>query len=199
LSFQPIRNRTLNKQQSTLRIIAGKWRGRKITFPSIDTTRPTTDRLRETAFNWLMPYIQGAKCLDAFAGSGILGFEALSRGAKHITFIDQLRSNIASIEHNAQQLNSRAAIDTHCANFFSLDLNTPFDIIFLDPPYHQDLITSAMANIKKRQWLHKNTIVYIEAEKEMLSRLPSVIEILKQKTTKRILISLGKLLDTPHG
>ena len=79
----------MHRKPGRLRIIGGYWRRRLIPVPDIPGVRPTHDRIRETLFNWLMPYIQGAHCLDLFAGSGILGFEALSRGAKHVSFVDK--------------------------------------------------------------------------------------------------------------
>ena len=90
--------------RNKVRIIAGHHRHRLIDFPSIENLRPTADRVRETLFNWLMPYIQDANCLDCFAGSGILGFEALSRGASNVTFIDGARAAIDSIRENAVKL-----------------------------------------------------------------------------------------------
>jgi len=86
------------RPERTLRIIGGRWRARKFRFPSSDI-RPTPDRVRETLFNWLQPRIEGAHCLDLFAGSGALGLEALSRGAASVLFIEQQRAAAAAIEH----------------------------------------------------------------------------------------------------
>ncbi|WP_309567556.1 16S rRNA (guanine(966)-N(2))-methyltransferase RsmD [Coxiella-like endosymbiont] len=89
------------------RIIAGKWRGRKIVFPSLPELRPTSDRIRETLFNWLSPYIKDSCCLDLFAGSGALGFEALSRGCAHVTFFDHSKKVIETLQKNAEILNTK--------------------------------------------------------------------------------------------
>ncbi|MDA0890684.1 MAG: 16S rRNA (guanine(966)-N(2))-methyltransferase RsmD, partial [Proteobacteria bacterium] len=91
-------------QRNQVRIISGVWRGRKLWFPSIDGLRPTPDRVRETLFNWLSPEIRGARCLDLFAGSGALGFEALSRGAQSCCFVDANKDACRTLEKNAQTL-----------------------------------------------------------------------------------------------
>ena len=88
------------KGTNQLRIIGGEWRGRKLRFPDVAGLRPTTDRVRETLFNWLAPVIHGARCLDLFAGSGALGLEALSRGASSVVFIDSDRRAVQSLREN---------------------------------------------------------------------------------------------------
>ena len=93
---------TYAKQQ--VRIIGGYWRGRKLKFPNCSQVRPTSDRVRETLFNWLMPYLSEALCLDLFAGSGVLGFEALSRGARHVTMVDQSKQVVDCLKYNAKLL-----------------------------------------------------------------------------------------------
>jgi 16S rRNA (guanine966-N2)-methyltransferase len=180
-----------NKKQSQLRIIAGQWRGRKITFQNIESVRPTTDRIRETVFNWLIPYIENAHCLDAFAGSGILGFEALSRGAAHITCIDQSSVNIQSILENAQRLNVTDKMTTHTQDFFTTTLHQePFDIVFIDPPYHQQLLNKALMHLMTQKWIHSNTIIYVESEKKIMAQIPTSFNVLKHKSTKTIAFSL---------
>jgi len=182
---------------SQLRIIAGKWRSRKVTFPNKEHIRPTTDRLRETLFNWLAPHIQGANCLDAFAGSGVLGLEALSRGASHVTFIDISKENIIVIAENARKLGCENEITLIPQNFFMIEnLKSPsFDIIFLDPPFHQGFIGKAIKQLEKIGGLcasklsDKVPLLYIEFsadEKVDLTHL----EIIKQKKTKHITYGL---------
>src|SRR3989338_4511193 len=100
--------------RNQLRIIGGKWRGRKLIFPDVPTLKPTPDRVRETVFNWLMHDIQDAYCLDLFAGSGALGFEALSRGATRVVMVDESPLAIAAIKENAAQLQT-TQIQTICA------------------------------------------------------------------------------------
>src|SRR6478672_9434831 len=94
----------IKKTTSELRIIGGKYRSRKISFTEEDGLRPTHNRIRETVFNWLAEYIENSVCLDAFAGSGAMGFEALSRGAKHVTFCDISKNIINTIKQNAENL-----------------------------------------------------------------------------------------------
>ncbi len=129
-------------QQQSVQIMAGKYRRRKIDFIAVDDLRPTGVRLRETLFNWLQPYIADARCLDLFAGSGILGFEAISRGAKQVTFVEknrlaanQLTSNIKKLSiDNARVCNMdfRQITEAH--------REAQYDVIFLDPPYKLRLL-----------------------------------------------------------
>jgi 16S rRNA (guanine966-N2)-methyltransferase len=128
-----------------LRIIAGKYRGRKLKSPPTLETRPTSDRLRETLFNVLAPRIKGARFLDLCAGSGAVGIEALSRGAAHVTFVDQSRRMCGLIEANLEALDvdedEVAVVSIEAAEFLQRRAKTesePFDIIFFDPPYATD-------------------------------------------------------------
>src|SRR5205085_3095301 len=123
-------------QQGSVRIIAGKWRGRKLKVPDIQDLRPTPDRVRETVFNWLAPYIQGSYCLDLFTGSGVLGFEALSRGASYVEMIDQSPEVVTLLQQELMQFeaeNARIFCKTVPHELPKAD--HMFDIVFLDPPY----------------------------------------------------------------
>lgn len=120
-----------------IRIIAGQWRGRKITFHDAEGLRPTSDRIRETLFNWLAPYIESSRCLDLFAGSGALGLEALSRGAIHVCFVDNHRLTVKNLEQNLQKLSAQQAnVYLASAQQFieEKDIHN-YDIFFIDPPY----------------------------------------------------------------
>lgn len=157
------------RSQGKVRIIGGKWRSRNVTFSEIPDLRPTADRIRETVFNWLAPYIGGANCLDLFAGSGVLGFEALSRGADYVTFVDRsdqiinaLRKNAAILEaSNVEFIRGECPPDVHLLN------NIPFDIIFLDPPFRQGLIRKAGEWLERMQIMSKKALIYIEVEKDL--------------------------------
>jgi len=180
----------LQKNTSQVRIIAGKWRSRKITFVPIKGLRPTTDAVRETLFNWLAPYIQDANCLDLFAGSGCLGFEALSRGAKHVVMVDAATQVMAMLKHNAQELNCQA-IDFYCAKIPQNINKIPtqsFDIVFLDPPFNSKLIGPVCEKLLNSNYLAKDALVYIEVEKDL--NLPAIVpqswQILRQKITGQI-------------
>jgi 16S rRNA (guanine966-N2)-methyltransferase len=162
------------RAERTLRIIAGQWRGRKFRFPPIDI-RPTPDRVRETLFNWLQTRIEGARCLDLFAGSGALGLEALSRGAAEVTFIEQERTATKAIE---ALLVEWQASEGHvlCADALGFlaarPPARPFDVVFLDPPYG----SSALAACARRLgagWLAPGARIYVErARREALPALP---------------------------
>ncbi len=127
-----------------MRVIAGKYRGRRLKSPPSDRTRPTSDRLRETLFNVLAPRIEGARFLDLCAGTGAVGIEALSRGAEHVTFVDQSRQMCALIEANVGALSVvRFDFEVVIADAFDFlrkrkNVDSPFDLIFFDPPYSAD-------------------------------------------------------------
>lgn len=149
---------------NTVRIIGGTWRSRRIQFPSTANLRPTSDRIRETVFNWLQYDIAQARCLDAFAGSGALGFEALSRGAASVTFIDPEPLVITAIKHNTTLLKAEPQIDVHCTSALDYlhQLPThPFDIVFCDPPFSLDLLTPTLEALT-HGWLKPHAHIYIE-------------------------------------
>lgn len=118
-----------------VRIIGGQWRGRKLRFPDRQGLRPTLGRVRETLFNWLAPHIQGARCLDLYAGSGALGFEALSRGAAEVTFVERDRKAAAALKANVELLHAHASVLQMPAERFLASAPEPFDLILFDPPF----------------------------------------------------------------
>ncbi|GAA0343020.1 16S rRNA (guanine(966)-N(2))-methyltransferase [Morganella psychrotolerans] len=153
--------------QGQIRIIAGLWRGRKLPVLTHDGLRPTTDRVRETLFNWLMPVINGARCLDAFAGSGALGFEALSRHAAAVTFIELNRAVATQISANARLLTcDHATVVNQSAPQFLAQPGTPFDVVFLDPPFRKGLLQETVDLLEQNGWLSANAMIYAEAEAE---------------------------------
>ncbi|OOF54543.1 16S rRNA (guanine(966)-N(2))-methyltransferase RsmD [Rodentibacter genomosp. 2] len=171
-----------------VRIIAGVWRGRKLPVLNAEGLRPTGDRVKETLFNWLMPYIHNAKCLDGFAGSGSLGIEALSRQAEKVTFLEkdktvahQLKKNLQTLkctEEQAQVLNQS------CLDFLKQVPNQPhFDVVFLDPPFHFGLAEQAIRLLAENNWLQPNALIYVETEKENHLNTPENWTLLKEKTT----------------
>ncbi|MFW0055035.1 MAG: 16S rRNA (guanine(966)-N(2))-methyltransferase RsmD [Coxiella endosymbiont of Dermacentor silvarum] len=174
------------------RIIGGKWRGRKIIFSSSPELRPTADRIRETLYNWLSPYIKDAYCLDLFAGSGALGFEALSRGCAHVTFVDISRFVIENMQKNAKILN---VINTKfvCGEFQSGTQqlkNTTFNIVFLDPPFYQGLINKAILWLEEANILASEAYIYIEAEKNISLILPKNWKSYREKRTTKLFYGL---------
>ncbi|MBC3950324.1 MULTISPECIES: 16S rRNA (guanine(966)-N(2))-methyltransferase RsmD [Pseudomonas] len=149
-----------------LRIIGGEWGSRKLTFPDAPGLRPTPDRVRETLFNWLAMDIAGAKVLDVFTGSGALFFEALSRGASKGLALDNSAAAIASLRQNLSMLNCTTGQVTQADSLRHLETQTaePFDVVFLDPPFHQNLLASACALLESHGWLADNAWIYTESE-----------------------------------
>ena len=156
--------RTIQSQQK-LRIIGGKWRSRTIPFPSAQGLRPTGDRVRETVFNWLAPSIEGARCLDLFAGSGALCFESLSRGAAHCTALELQDAAVRQLRESATVLE---ALDLRIVQTNSLQYlenngtQQRYDLVFVDPPFDTPLLSSACALLERGQWLATNAKIYCE-------------------------------------
>lgn len=148
-----------------LRIIGGQWRGRKLRFPSLPGLRPSPDRVRETLFNWLAPEINGARCLDLFAGSGALGLEALSRGAGFCQFLDSATPAAKRIESHLTLLSCLDA-QVYCGDALQW-LRQPsqvhFNMIFLDPPFRQDLLNACCTLLEANDWLAERAWIYIES------------------------------------
>lgn len=154
-------------QAGQIRIIGGQWRGRKLPVPDSPGLRPTTDRVRETLFNWLAPVIQQARCLDGFAGSGALGFEALSRYAAHVTLLESERAIARQLEQNAALLNANNAriINANSLQWLA-QAGEPFDVVFLDPPFRRDLLNQTLTLLEQQGWLAPEAWIYVETEAE---------------------------------
>lgn len=150
-----------------MRIIGGSWRGRKLDIADIPALRPTPDRIRETLFNWLQTYVPGARCLDLFAGTGALGFEALSRGANQTVFVDDNQDVIKNLKKSISLLKTESA-DIIQANVLQWlnNKSSTFDIVFLDPPYRQELVAPVCQQLETGNWLSDSAWVFIETEKE---------------------------------
>lgn len=147
-----------------LRIIGGRWRGRRLGFDSVEGLRPTPDRVRETLFNWLAPVIDGSRCLDLFCGSGALGLEALSRGAREVLFIDRSSAATGPLAQNLQALRAEGAqlLTGDALAWITGAPQGAFDIAFVDPPYRQGLAERCIAGIEARGLLARNALVYVE-------------------------------------
>jgi 16S rRNA (guanine966-N2)-methyltransferase len=152
--------RNAERVQGSVRIIGGEWRGRRIAIPDGTAVRPTPDRVRETVFNWLRDSLVGARCLDLYAGTGALGFEALSRGAAEAWFVEQDAALTAALQATARQLGATPHIVRRSALAF---LREPpaatFDIAFLDPPY-TDALDPLLALLPR--WLVRQALIYVE-------------------------------------
>jgi 16S rRNA (guanine966-N2)-methyltransferase len=153
----------LDQSPKKLRIIGGQWRGRKLNFTPAPGLRPTGDRVRETLFNWLAPNIQGARCLDLFAGSGVLGIEALSRGAQSCQFVDMSSSAITQIQQHLVTLNIEGS-NCHRQNAqqFLQQAEGQFDIVFIDPPFGLGLIVASCTLLQQRGLVSESACVYLE-------------------------------------
>jgi 16S rRNA (guanine966-N2)-methyltransferase len=147
-----------------LRIIGGEWRGRKIRFPPVAAIRPTPDRVRETLFNWLQGVTPGSRCLDLYAGSGALGFEALSRGAREVVFVDLEPAVKRHLEQMLKLLGcDRGRVVQGDALGFLAMKGEPFDVIFLDPPFAEPVLADVCRRIEASGWLKPGGLVYIES------------------------------------
>jgi 16S rRNA (guanine966-N2)-methyltransferase len=158
-----------------LRIIGGQWRGRKLRFAAAPGLRPSPDRVRETLFNWLMAAVPGARCLDLFAGSGALGLEALSRAALSCFFVDTNAANCRQISEHLRTLQCAAGqvANSDAAAWLRQAASIPFDIVFLDPPFHGGLLGECCQLLEQRGWLSPSALIYIEtASDEPLPALP---------------------------
>lgn len=154
----------LAARSNQVRIIAGQWRGRKLPFPDAQGLRPTADRIRETLFNWLTPVLHGAHCLDLFAGSGALGFEAASRGAAQVVMVDSARDVTAALQENAKRLSaSTLQIRQQEAAAYLATGPGPFDVVFLDPPFNSpELLLQSIDGLSAPGRLAAGASIYIE-------------------------------------
>ena len=158
-----LNNKLSNKANNTVRISAGEWGSRLLKFPDVEGLRPTPDRVRQTVFNWLGQDMHGLTCLDLFAGTGVMGFEALSRGAKQAVLIEKSRPAYQALMDNQLQLNATNAkiINTDALQFLT-QTTQKFDVVFVDPPYQQSLVDKVLPLLKNV--LTEEALVYIEAE-----------------------------------
>ena len=176
--------------QRTLRIIGGKWRSRKVTFPDRADIRPTPDRVRETLFNWLRPHIAGSRCLELYAGSGVLSMEALSRGAKHVTVIEQDAVTWQSMKHNLTLLCDNPAA-YECAQASALDWlennRQQFDIVFIDPPFDSSEVEKVLDVLSQRDAIADDGLVYLETPAAVEpDSLPPQLSIVRQKQAGQV-------------
>lgn len=177
-----------------IRIIAGEWRGRKLAFADVEGLRPTPDRVRETLFNWLSPLIRGARCLDPFAGSGALAFEALSRGAAEVLLLDQHPKVIAQLNSNLSILNCERALvqQADALDFLERAPDKPFDVVFLDPPYRKNLLAPCCELLNAQAWLAKGARVYLETERGFaLPALPDNWQLVRSKKAGQVAYHLA--------
>ncbi|MCY0965661.1 16S rRNA (guanine(966)-N(2))-methyltransferase RsmD [Parathalassolituus penaei] len=176
-----------------LRIIGGQWRSRRLRFPDIDGLRPTLDRVRETLFNWLQFDVEGARVLDTFAGSGALGIEALSRGAREVVFLEKHPKAALQLRENLQTLQARnAQVWAGDALHWLAQHPQPWDLVFLDPPFNCGLLQPAIDQLT----LLPGAVVYMEHETALTLVIPANWYERKNKTTKEFCFRLFEVQET---
>jgi 16S rRNA (guanine966-N2)-methyltransferase len=174
-----------------IRIIAGQHRGRKLPVLMADGLRPTTDRVKETVFNWLMPYIQDANCLDCFAGSGGLGFEAISRGANSAILVELNKAAAQQLNDNKALLkaNNIKVIQQNALNFLHSNQQA-YSLVFIDPPFRKGLAQKA-AELLVEKGLTDEALIYVEMEADdNLQIMPSHWQLLKEKVAGQVIYRL---------
>jgi len=179
--------------QGKIRIIGGDWRGRKLPVADITGLRPTPDRVRETLFNWLAWEVPASACLDLFAGSGALGLEAASRGAAQVTLVEQ---HPVLARHLQQQVTKLAASQVHVHNTEALHFLrsaqvTPFNIVFLDPPFGKDWLSQCCELLEQQGWLSADAFIYLEMEKALTElAVPANWQLKRQQTAGQVTYAL---------
>ena len=177
------------EKKGEIRIIGGKWKGKKIYFDLNDDLRPTPDRAKETLFNWLGQDLKKMYCLDLFSGTGALGFEAFSRGAEKVTFVERNKEYLQKIKKVYLEMSEKADCDFFCAECLEWIQNNnsgiTYDLIFIDPPFNKNLIHDLLAAILEKELLSKNGQIYFEFEKKLDLEIPESLNLKKKK-------SLGK-------
>lgn len=184
-----------------IRIISGKFKSRKLPVKDVEGLRPTTDRIKETVFNWLMQDTRNAKVLDCFAGSGGLGFEALSRFAAHTDFIEldklaatQLQKNITTLKLN----NAHVINDNALAFLQKNNSATPYSLVFVDPPFRKGLAQLCCEALEAQNWLTSDALIYVEVEKELAFSAPQTWQVIKEKQAGQVLCQLYQRSPSSH-
>lgn len=170
-----------------VRIIGGIWRSRRLRFPANAGLRPTPDRVRETVFNWLMPALPGARCLDLFAGSGAFGFESVSRGAAQAVLVEKEIEAVAALRENGARLKAETLEIVHAdAMQWLQGSGQAFDVIFLDPPYASNLLGVCIGLLEAKTWVKPNGLVYLETPKSEAPPLPQNWQLLRSKIAGQV-------------
>ena len=183
---------------NTVRLIAGELGGRKIRFPDARGLRPTADRTRETLFNWLLNDIDGSICLDLFAGSGALGFEAVSRGAAHVIMVEASAGVARQLQQNSQLLavEDRVTVISRKAMSYLSEaeksgIEQPFNIVFIDPPFADGQLDQVMENLFSSNVLADTAKIYVERDlKQEMPVLPENCAVIRDKKAGQVAFSL---------
>ncbi len=183
-------------KRNFVRIIGGGWRGRRVGFPDLPELRPTPDRVRETLFNWLQQDIVDTRCLDLFAGSGALGLEALSRGAREVVFVEQAQAAARALQAELERLggSARARVMELGAARFLRTPGEPFDGVFLDPPFGQGAFREYLPLLDAGRWVKTGGWVYLENERAAgVPALPPHWQLLKSKSAGEVGFHLARV------
>ena len=179
-----------------LRIVAGNWRSRLLEIADVPGLRPTSERVRETLFNWLALRIEGARCLDLFAGTGALGLEALSRGATSVVFVDSSRRAARTIEKNVRSLEADGAVIHHgdAMEYLRSAQRGSFDIVFLDAPFAAEMLEEVCRRVDELKILAPGATVYLEQDRARPGpQLPAGWVVLRKKTAGQVRYSLVEI------
>jgi 16S rRNA (guanine966-N2)-methyltransferase len=193
-----------SKKQNTVRINAGEWRSRQLKFPDVTGLRPTPERVRQTIFNWLGQDLTSKICLDLFAGTGVMGFEALSRGAKNVVLVEFAKPAFNALQENKKLLKAEQAniVYQDATQFLMQTQGKKFDVVFCDPPYNQAWLPKILPLLTPL--LHAQSVVYVETEyalEKALDTLPNFAQdwqILKQKKAGNVFYHLLAPLHLAH-
>jgi|AntRauTorcE11897_2_1112592.scaffolds.fasta_scaffold01050_5 16S rRNA (guanine966-N2)-methyltransferase len=190
----PKRQKSLKQGlQGQVRVIGGDWRGRKLPVPEAEGLRPTSDRVRETLFNWLQFDLPGSCCLDAFSGSGALAVESLSRGASQVMLLEKEPRVAKQLREMMTELDAARAEVLNADTLIYLDqpATKTFDLVYLDPPFTQGLLEPACQLLEKHGWLAEGAKIYLEIEKQApVQQLPDHWQLLKEKQAGEVRYSL---------
>lgn len=172
-----------------IRIISGKWRGKKLTVAAVPGLRPSSDRIRETVFNWLQWQVAGSYCLDLFAGSGAFGIEAVSRGAAQAVLVEKHPIVVNNLRRQLKILNSPdlELIQADALDYIHISAPRQFNLVFLDPPFRQNLLELSCEYLEQFQWLAAQAYIYIEMEAELITlKFPPTWQLLKDQRSGQI-------------
>jgi 16S rRNA (guanine966-N2)-methyltransferase len=182
-----------SRPPGSVRIVGGRWRGRRIPVSDVGGIRPTPDRVRETLFNWLAPVLDGARCLDLFAGTGVLGLEALSRGAVESRFVEKNPAAGNALQAELEKLDCDGAtlVAGNALAFLKQD-PSPFDIVFVDPPF-DSLDLGNLCTLLDEGWLSRGAHVYLELSKRSeMPPLPDRWDLTHEKVAGEVRFGLAR-------
>ena len=180
-------------RSGTIRLISGQWRGRKLPVHDVEGLRPTTDRVKETLFNWLATDVRHSRCLDVFAGSGSLGFEALSRYASYVMMIEQEPKAARQLQQNLQTLQCTQAqvVCRDALQVLQQPCTEPFELVFLDPPFRKELLSQVIPLLEQQGWLADSALISLERENEGTPPvIPANWQLLKDKQAGQVCYQL---------